>query len=405
MSKICIICRTVKTIFSAEHVFQKTIGGQYTVHNVCKECNEDRLGPNIDVPFLNHILISMYRFVHEQSRNGRGIRNPLQGETVTINGTKHLITLTKDLQIKSYQPRQYPNKKDIVDGKDFKVTVDGSDADKINEIIQKLAKKSGRLPEEFKIRSIETTDIPERTHTIESNNMPLALGFAKILYETAVDCVPSYFDDVLAIKFSQMLHSGEFDPSLQNEMQPDIELINEVNSNLYTNLIKAKDEHLVLIAGYPGIGLIGFIKIYDLTHVMILSRNQKYYGQGATLVSTNFKKKKLGIYIQKGIPHSKFTIVEDGSFDLDRLKKEFVGNAMDSDYPLYDRQGNVIFKSNIDINRSNFTRKIVGDFKTQLDCEFHVNGFLCIKSKILNQLIPLESVILNCKVNVAKIRG
>lgn len=332
MSKICIICRTLKTKFSVEHVFQKTIGGQYTVHNVCKECNEDRLNPNIDAPFLDHIRISIYRFVHNQSRNGRGIKNPLQGETVTINGTKHLITLTKDLQIKSYLPRQYPQKEEIVDGKDFKVTVDESDADKIDEIIQKLAKKSGRSPEEFKIRSIKTTDIPESSLTIESNNMPLALGFAKILYETAVDLVPTYYNDELAVKYSQMLYNGKFDLSLQSEIQPAPEIINEINSSLYNNLIQAKEEHLAFITGYPGIGLIGFIKVYNLTHVMILSRNQKYFGEGATLVSSNFKKKRLAIYVPKGIPQSRFTFLQDGSFDPEKLRNEFHGKTMDYDY-------------------------------------------------------------------------
>ena len=96
--------------------------------------------------------------------------------------------------------------------------------------------------------------------------------------------------------------------------------------------------------------------------------------------------------------------MQDGFFDVEKLKKEFVGNRIDSDYPLYDRQENLMFKSNVDLNRSNFKRKIVGDFKTQLDCIFEVNGFICIKSKVLNQLVPLESIILNCKVNQIKSR-
>lgn len=158
---------------------------------------------------------------------------------------------------------------------------------------------ANRSPEEIKIKSILRTIRPESTHTLVSNNLPLALGFSKILYETAIDCVPSYFDDEFAIRYSKMLYNGQLDISLINEVLPQIELIQSVNSHIYNNLIQATEEHLAFIAGYPNIGLIGFIKIFDLTHVMILSRDVKYYEYGATLVSNNFKEKKLGIYTPK----------------------------------------------------------------------------------------------------------
>ena len=106
----------------------------------------------------------------------------------------------------------------------------------------------------------------------------------------------------------------------------------------------------------------------------------------------------------KGVPESKFNIKNDGTFNVDVLKNEFSTRAAGQDYPIYNKEGKVVFNSNIDINKSNFHRTNIGDLKTQLDSQYEVNGILFIKSKALNQLIPLESIILNWKMEKIKSR-
>ena len=58
MSIKCIICKKSKdeTEFNEEHVFPDSIGGEYKIHNVCKECNS-HLGKTVDNKFISSGLI------------------------------------------------------------------------------------------------------------------------------------------------------------------------------------------------------------------------------------------------------------------------------------------------------------------------------------------------------------
>ena len=50
----CIICKKdkQKEDFNEEHVFPESIGGEYKIHTVCKECNS-HFGKTIDNKFIN----------------------------------------------------------------------------------------------------------------------------------------------------------------------------------------------------------------------------------------------------------------------------------------------------------------------------------------------------------------
>ena len=54
----CIICKTPKDEkdFNEEHVFPDSIGGEYKIHNVCKDCNS-HLGKTIDSKFIKSGVI------------------------------------------------------------------------------------------------------------------------------------------------------------------------------------------------------------------------------------------------------------------------------------------------------------------------------------------------------------
>ncbi|XYU91462.1 HNH endonuclease [Pasteurella multocida] len=60
--KICIICRkefTTTRPATKEHIIPESIGGNYIIETVCKDCNS-KMGTKIDAPFVKNLISRLH---------------------------------------------------------------------------------------------------------------------------------------------------------------------------------------------------------------------------------------------------------------------------------------------------------------------------------------------------------
>lgn len=399
--KKCIFCQREFEQAPPEHVIPKSIGGQYTIHSVCQSCNSS-LNKKIDEPFKDHQSISVYRFIYSTTGRGKGIKNPLAGKKIDINGTKYNFKLNDDLTADATMVPKFPKISDLKIGDTIKIQIDENDTEKLDQYRKKVAKKLGIPIEEIQIQNIEKTVRPESELILKTENSILFLEFSKILYQTTTDIIGSpYLNDPLAIQYRSMLISGKIDESIKEYISPNAEITSAVVQQLLPSAQNMSNQHLIIILGFVGVGLVGFLKIYDSYHVQILSTSSKFYKTGMKIIMNDFENNKLGIFEPNKLP--------DCDIDINQVHvqiNELQNNAPDTNYTVFNSKGEIIAKNLFElVNNYYYQRKIDTDFKSKMNVTLFFFDTIFIKFKPIDKLIPIESVTYNFLITKIKGRG
>ncbi len=403
--KNCIICYKEFTKAPPEHVIPKSIGGQYTIHSVCKECNS-HLNKKIDEVFKEHKIISSYRFIFGIKGRGKKPPYPFKNETIILGGKEHTLELTQDLKIQARLKPSFPKISDLKPNEPFEVTVDGKDMNLLDDYLNKVASKLEVPKENINITNKQIKHRDESQVLVTDSNNKIIMEFSKILYQTACDLLgDEYVNDILAKKYANMLRNGEIDMGLKNELNPNGVIVNQVFLHTIPNLQKMEHTHAIMITGYMGLGLVGFIKIFDSYHVQILSRDDKFVNTGMMMILNDFNNKTLGIHKPNKLPKCSINLYNDGVFDFTKVGIEFQNSPDGNQYPVFTKNYKKIANNLFDLaNDFRFSRSVDSDFKSYMNVKLTFNNKLFIKSKSINKFLPLESVVYHYKIATIKSR-
>ncbi|ALO44909.1 HNH endonuclease [Pseudohongiella spirulinae] len=273
--KNCIICREKTDDFSDEHVIPDSLGGYYHIYTVCKQCNSD-LGSKVDSDLVNHKFSDFQRFLMGIKGKSGKIPNPFSGTHSFTDNPDQKVQVRLDEGRKTV-PYIIPsvnqnNNNGVIDS--VNIVVDATDEHKLDDIIKKTAKRIGVPYERISIgeKIVQSAPCPEVHIPLSIDLHDFKLGLLKIAYEFAIDTIPKYYDDQMAIDISKVLHSANHERStdfvkigngFQHEvMQPFESLLDFESTKHYLILIQS-DENLTC-----------FVKLHKLFTVgVVLSEN------------------------------------------------------------------------------------------------------------------------------------
>jgi hypothetical protein len=271
----CIICREKTNDFSDEHVIPDSLGGYYHIYTVCKQCNSD-LGSNVDSDLVNHKFSDFQRFLMGIKGKSGKIPNPFSGTHSFTNNSDQKVQVRWDDDRKTVPyiiPSVNQNKNNgVVDS--VNIVIDATDECKLDEIIKKTAKRIGVPYERISVgeKIFQSTPCPEVHIPLSIDLHDFKLGLLKIAYEFAVDSIPKYYDDSMAIDISKVLHSANHERStdfvkigngFQHEVMQPFESLLDFESEKHYLILVESNENLVC-----------FVKLHKLFTVgVVLSGN------------------------------------------------------------------------------------------------------------------------------------
>lgn len=232
----CIICKNPKDEkdFNEEHVFPDSIGGEYKIHNVCKDCNS-HLGKTIDSKFIksgviraiNHdlkienkkgkVVPAFPNIVVDPNDNSIRLKpmwdnkgnlkdtefeTTIKGNTVKYDETKSLNTILSELDI-LYKKDKIPVLKGIED-----------EEEKYNKFLE--------IKEDFK-QKYEKNEFTSSKEPIEQHletfGEEIILESLKISYELTHEILgEEYFNDPLCEIFRDYLLKGKLDDDFESKI-------------------------------------------------------------------------------------------------------------------------------------------------------------------------------------------
>lgn len=206
----CIICHQDNVTLSDEHIIPDSMGGYIHCYNVCKDCNS-KLGEQVDKHLMNHFFIQGARHNHQLKGKKDAIPNPLLGDAVLKTGEKVRVEEENGV----ITPHLLPTAPVISDdNRSFHVVLDKRDEKLIPSIAQKMYKKMGLKPGEFKIVS-ERQEHQLVQPVIEKQSIidlkKFKIGILKIAYESCVQLFPEYENDAIGQLYAEILHTADID--------------------------------------------------------------------------------------------------------------------------------------------------------------------------------------------------
>jgi hypothetical protein len=275
MQKECIICRTLKSNFNEEHIFPKTIGGGFKIYSVCSDCNKS-MGDKIDTPFVNLKQILLFRHNYGLQRANRNIKNPFHGKHTTEEGNTVIIQNHGDGFYYDFIPQMQIIETE--NGPVGKLTLSEkfvkSEEDVIKKYSQEFENRTGQPVGFHKVE--KNTSSKPITITVTDSNNDFILGCLKIAYEAAVTCIPKYYTDDLAIVYSKMLEIGKINREYKEYINPPTFPLEEIISKLNKDSAINSFHCAVVISNIETMGLTAIIKIFDMVHCLILSKESIY---------------------------------------------------------------------------------------------------------------------------------
>lgn len=397
----CIFCQDDFLEAPPEHVIPKSIGGQYTIHNVCKQCNH-KLNHDIDEPFKKHVLIATYRVIFSSNgRRNKTIPDPLSRERIFLDGTEYSLRLNKeDLTASIKMMPKFPKKSDLKIGESFKIEID---TDSVSSYLEKVASHLGVSSEEIVITDIKSNYRPATTQKIKTDNNVILLEFSKILFQTASNLFGKVFnEDSFSKKYRDMLISGKIDNSLEYLISPQQNVLNGIFSQLLSGNTKLNKKHLIILSGIEGLGLVGFLKIYDLYHIQILSTSNVFFSSGIKIITNDFENKTLKILEPNQLSNCSLDINRNQTPNHKKLlNHEFSSNALDKDYAVFNMGGEQVAKTIFELlENKQYLRTGSTDFETFFGITLFFNEKIFIKSKSTELMLPIKSVTYNYSFSV-----
>ncbi len=350
MTRICIICRNPQTDFNEEHVFPKAIGGSLIINLVCTSCNSS-LGKKVDNPFLRQNVIAHYRNTLNIGRidktgRMRNIPNPLSGRRKNGEGKNYIIEYQNGNPVSRLLPDYSEEPVMTENGLTAKIQFDNKFVSDIDKIIKKYAQSHG-IPVEnieqsgYKIEKVSNGSSQQIEIPFEFD--PFTLGIIKIAYEFVNGFMPEYFDDPFAKLFSSMLINGQLD--IDNDRLYKNEELYKACLPYLKRIHKLPIEcHSIMIISLKGFGLVAIVRVFNLTHALLMSEDMTYLKSDQLFMINDSIKQNW--WMNMTMKLVRFNITIDS-----KLSKEFPKGfhpkmtleTINGKYPVYDKERTKLF--------------------------------------------------------------
>jgi hypothetical protein len=205
---LCIIClkENKSSEFTSEHVIPKSIGGTYSIQNVCIDCNS-KLGHEVDCHLTEHWLIKVERYLRRIPGKTGKVPNPFKYGTMKGDSKHQLLYLFDDAGNFKYLytiPRV--ETKTSQDGNEYlHILLDIKDENRLPEIINKKRLRANlpALTKEDMDELIQTQRFCFKKPSIEFesffDSVEYKRSVLKIAYELACEWIGErYLEDPTA---------------------------------------------------------------------------------------------------------------------------------------------------------------------------------------------------------------
>ena len=281
----CIICHQDNVTLSDEHIIPDSMGGYIHCYNVCKDCNS-KLGDHVDKHLMNHFFIQGARHNHQLKGKKGAMPNPLLGDAVLKTGERVRVEEENGV----ITPHLLPTAPVVSDdNRSFHMVLDKRDENLIPSIAQKMYKKMGLKPGEFKIVSKReehqlVQPIVEMRSAIDLKKYKI--GILKIAYESCVLLFPEYENDAMGRLYAEILHTADID-RLDKVSFVGNGLIDPFESLLskfldYSN----KKRHYIIFFRY-GEELYCMVKLFDVFSQCLKMSDKEYLVENDLVVIVN----------------------------------------------------------------------------------------------------------------------
>lgn len=398
----CIICHQDNVTLSDEHIIPDSMGGYIHCYNVCKDCNS-KLGEQVDKHLMNHFFIQGARHNHLLKGKKDAIPNPLLGDAVLKTGEKVRVEEENGV----ITPHILPTAPVISDdNRSFHVVLDKRDEKLIPSIAQKMYKKMGLKPGEFKIVS-EREEHQLIQPVIEKQSIidlkKYKIGILKIAYECCVQLFPEYENDSNGQLYAEILQTADTDrldevPFIGNGLQDPFETLLSQFLD-YSN----KKRHYIVFFTFNN-ELYCLVKLFDVFNQCLKMSAKGYLRENGMMLFVNdFDKHSYEVLTMEELA-TKVSALEERNYKFDQAGMDYMA-SIQSDCPIgfyanmkgqnlvFDNIGRAI-TTEVQLLLSLPEDKVV-DSEIKDDSftsTFHVpNGFFLILAPT-NQLIQLEEV-------------
>jgi hypothetical protein len=265
----CIICLEIfdHNQSTEEHVFPESIGGRWSIWDLCKPCN-DRLGENADADLVNDFWIQIDRQrLRLPGKDGR-IPNPFDSGKLVRR--QHPGAEWESTSVRWEEENQYLYRHPLA--RPGEMVYDARDTERAEA---DAAKRRKRRPNETPL-NVRMAD-PDRidgvlNYEIRSHVSLCARGLVKIIYEFAYRLLGyHYLGDVNGRAMQRFLHSGE----------PDVQRLEVSGAQFLCGGVRAlegahRDE---LIGGLfrNANRTMGFVQIFDRVEALIEVSRQTWH--------------------------------------------------------------------------------------------------------------------------------
>lgn len=318
----CIICHRDNVTLSDEHIIPDSMGGYIHCYNVCKDCNS-KLGDSVDKQLMNHFFIQGLRYKYRLKGKKDSIPNPLLGDAVLKTGEKVRVEEENGLIL----PRLLPTAPVISeDNRSFNVVVDKRDEKLIPSIEQKMYKKMGLKPGEFKIVSEREEHqiiqpIVEKQSIIDLKKYKI--GILKIAYESCVQLFYEYEHDAIGQLYAEILQTADVDRL--NE----VSFVGDGFQDPFETLLSQfldysnKKRHYIIFFNY-GKKLYCIVKLFDVfNQVLKMSDNGFLSENDIVLFVNDFGKCGYEVLTMEELAH-KVSELEERHYKFDKAGMDYM---------------------------------------------------------------------------------
>lgn len=318
----CIICHQDNVTLSDEHIIPDSMGGYIHCYNVCKDCNS-KLGEQVDKHLMNHFFIQGARHNHHLKGKKDAIPNPLLGDAVLKTGEKVRVEEVNGV----ITPHLLPTAPVISDdNRSFHVVLDKRDEKLIPSIAQKMYKKMGIKPGEFKIVSQREEHqliqpVIEKQSIIDLKKFKI--GILKIAYESCVQLFPEYENDPNGQLYAEILRTADLDrldevPFIGDGFQDPFELLLSKFLD-YSN----KKRHYIIFFTY-GNELYCIVKLFDMFNQCLkMSSNSYLTDNNMVLFVNDFGKCGYEVLTMEELA-SKVSVFEERHYKFDKAGMDYM---------------------------------------------------------------------------------
>jgi hypothetical protein len=364
------------------------------------------MGSLVDHRLTNHKFIEFQRQILGIKGKRGKVPDPLKGTyTVKENPTQKVV-----LRLDSngrYEGKLKPTMSEIVAG-NFTIIIDKKDEAIKDHIINRFLREQGLTRENVIINEIPgATDSPQLQASLEIDIEQFKMAILKIAYEFTVDQVPSYLDDLHAVKLSTIL----FDVDYQRLKTEVTFFGNGFNSEIlqpFEHLLDIdNNSHYLILLDSPELGLLCFVNLFNTFSIGIEMTKQSGFIKDSLLVLKNdLTGRKKVIYNMEEIVKATYSdpiyrfqyhlparqeLIDE--FTQNELRPNFEFYTINDKTPFFRKDGTVAFEDiNLKLFQGQLQRIVIGDTINMMTDEIVLDEELFVKLLPINKLYKVISV-------------